>query len=212
LAKRCPDLVKTCYWAGTAPIALEELGHRESFDLDFHTRKALRDVRPLFARIQAAFPNRFEVLQAPDELGSGFRGLLQLPDGQRITLEVLSNYQDVCADELVRSETEPGVERVTLARYLADKIQCVAERAEARDLVDIAAVLRRHPQMEKEARQRLAQQDALLITERLLAWTDADIELDLAAYPEVDPAEAKEVRGRLLGWVRDEGLGPGPEE
>src|SRR5215217_3950240 len=36
IASRCPRLIAECYWAGTSAIALEELGHRESFDLDFH--------------------------------------------------------------------------------------------------------------------------------------------------------------------------------
>lgn len=33
-------MLAQCYWAGTSATALEELGHRESFDLDFHTREA----------------------------------------------------------------------------------------------------------------------------------------------------------------------------
>jgi len=37
LVNRCPRLSGTCYWAGTSSIAIEELEHRESFDLDFHT-------------------------------------------------------------------------------------------------------------------------------------------------------------------------------
>ena len=35
LMDKCPRLVATCYWAGTSAIALEELSHRQSFDLDF---------------------------------------------------------------------------------------------------------------------------------------------------------------------------------
>jgi len=42
LGERCPRLAKTCYWAETAAIAIEELHHRQSFDLDFHTRNARR--------------------------------------------------------------------------------------------------------------------------------------------------------------------------
>ncbi len=41
LAERCPRLVAKCYWAGTAAIATEELHHRRSFDLDFHTQDAV---------------------------------------------------------------------------------------------------------------------------------------------------------------------------
>ena len=82
LAERCPRLAKMCYWAGTAAIAIEELHHRQSFDLDFHTRQALYDVRPILAEIQAAFPGDFEVIQAPDEFGSSFQGVLALPDAQ----------------------------------------------------------------------------------------------------------------------------------
>jgi hypothetical protein len=46
IASRCPRLIAECYWAGTSAIALEELGHRESFDLDFHSRHAFVDTRP----------------------------------------------------------------------------------------------------------------------------------------------------------------------
>jgi len=55
LAVRCPRLTRLCYWAGTASIAIEELHHRQSFDLDFHTRKALENARPILAEMRAAF-------------------------------------------------------------------------------------------------------------------------------------------------------------
>lgn len=59
LADRCSRLVGMCYWAGTSSVAIEELGHRESLDLDFHTYAALVDVRPVLAEIQRAFPGAF---------------------------------------------------------------------------------------------------------------------------------------------------------
>ena len=204
LAKRCPRLAALCYWAGTSAIAIEELHHRRSFDLDFHTRFALEDVRPILAEIQAAFPNRVEVVQAPDRFGSGFRVLLALPKNVKITLEVLSNFADIPETELVQSQTAPAIKRVTIRRYLADKIQCVAERAEARDLVDIAAVLQRHPELEGLARAILQDQDAILLAERLLAWTDEDIAKDLAAYSDVRPGTASETRDLLLRWLKEQ--------
>lgn len=202
LLEKCPILATTCYWAGTAAIAVEELGHRQSMDLDFYTRQALLDVRPIFRRLQAAFPQDFEVIHAPDEFGSGFLGLLTLPDGERIAVEVLSNYEDAPDEDLTPSATVANLMRVSLARYLADKIQCIAEMMEARDLYDVSTVLRAHPSWEEKARQLLANQDALLIGERLLAWTDAEIERDLQAYPGVDTGEAKRARDLLLGWLR----------
>ena len=202
LAEHCPRLSKLCYWAGTAAIAIEELHHRQSFDLDFHTREALYNVRPILAEIRAAFPGAFEVVQAPDEFGSGFQGLLTLPDGERITIEVLSNYEDVPASDLVDSTTSHVMKRVSLARYLADKIQCVVERVEARELVDILFVLRVNPSMEELAHRLLADQDALLLVERLLAWSDAEIEKDLRAYDDVLPTDAQEARDLLLEWIK----------
>ena len=86
LVRRCPRLVRSCYWAGTSSIAVEELRHRQSFDIDFHTRRALFDVRPLLAEMRAAFPGKFEVIQSPDDFGSGFRGVLALPGGNSITV------------------------------------------------------------------------------------------------------------------------------
>lgn len=209
ICERCPRLVKACYWAGTASIAIEELHHRKSFDLDFHTRKALFDVRPIMAEVQAAFPGAFEVVQAPDEFGSGFQGVLILPGGERLTVEVLSNYEDVPDKDLVLAGAAGALKRVSISRYLADKIQCLVERAEAKDLVDIMAILRRKPGMEKEARRLLSEQDAVLLVERLLAWTDEAIKEDLAAYDDVDPKDASAARDVLLKWVKMEAEGGG---
>lgn len=191
-----------CYWAGTSSIAIEELGHRESFDLDFHTHQALVDVRPILAELQAQFPDAFAVLQAPDSYGSGFSGSLRLEDGERISIEVLANFEDVPDQDLVVAKTTPAIRRVSLRRYLEDKIQCVAERAEARDLVDIAAVLEQRPDLEGTARRALAAQDALLLTERLQGWTDEALAADLEAYPGVEGAQAAESRDILLSWLK----------
>ena len=203
LVERCPRLVAKCYWAGTAAIATEELHHRRSFDLGFHTQDALCDTRPLLAEIQSSFPGGFDIVQAPDEFGSGFEGVLTLPGGERITVQVLSNYEDVPPADLVVSKASASVRRVSLARYLADKIQCVVERAEARDLFDILAVLRSRRSLEAKARRLLREQDAVLLAERLLAWTDEAIDADLDAYDDVPSRAAREARDLLLAWVKD---------
>ena len=202
LVEKCPRLVAFCYWGGTAAIALEELHHRESFDLDFHTRQALLDVRPILAEMQSVFGDDFEMLHAPDDFGSGFLGVLTLPSGNRINVEVLSNYQDVEEDELVPSSSAKGLSRVSLSRYLADKIQCVLERCEARDLVDIRAVLLAHPEMQDEAKRLVANQDCLLLAERLLSWSDADLEEDLRSYRDANAKDAMEARDLLTSWLK----------
>ena len=107
---------------------------------------------------------------------------------------------------------EAAMFRVSLQRYLADKVQCVLERIEARDLVDIRAVLRARPRLHYSFHKAVAEQDALLLAERLLGWTDEAIREDLVAYPGVDPTEAISIarrapppgRGRAahLGRVR----------
>ncbi len=202
LAERCQRLTGMCYWAGTSSIAIEELGHRESFDLDFHTHEALADVSPILAEIQSEFADSFSVLEAPDEYGSSFSGVLRLPDGEQITIEVMANFEDVPDEDLIDAATAPVFKRVSLRRYLADKIQCVLERTEARDLIDIAAVLRQHPELESAALQALEAQDPLMLTERLLAWTDEAIVEDLEGYPEVAPEEAGRIRDLLLSWLK----------
>jgi hypothetical protein len=207
IGERCPRLKRTCYWAGTAAVAIEELHHRRSFDLDFHTRHALANVSPLLAELQSAFPGAFELVQAPDAFGSGFRGVLALPGGEKLAIEVLSNFEDVPADDLVESRVASGMQRVTVSRYLADQIQCVAERTEARDLVDVMAVLRQYPALEGDARRLLGEQDAALVAERLLAWTDDQIEEDLAAYDDVSPGDARQARDLLLDWLKDDARG-----
>jgi len=74
IASRCPRLIAECYWAGTSAIALEELGHRESFDLDFHSRHAFVDTRPFLAELQRAFPGALELNPGTGCPGSGFLG------------------------------------------------------------------------------------------------------------------------------------------
>jgi hypothetical protein len=54
IAARCPRVVKSCYWAGTSAISLEELRHRESFDLDgdrFVRRRAVHFAAHGFFRL-----------------------------------------------------------------------------------------------------------------------------------------------------------------
>ena len=155
--------------------------------------------------IQQAFPNRFEVLTVPDEYGSGFKGVLVLSNEEKVTVEVLSNYQDVPAGELVESKLVPGMKRINLPRFLADKIQYIAERSEARDLVDFTALLRHDPKLTGLAREILANQDALILSERLLLWSDAAIRDDLSVYEDVNPEEALEARDLLLSWLKTEG-------
>jgi hypothetical protein len=203
LFEHCPRLVTSCYWAGTSAIALEELDHRRSFDLDFHTYKALMDVRPLLAEIQTRLPGEFELTSTPDEFGSGFRGLLLLPTGEKITIEVLSNYENPSAEDLKESALLPGMKRVSIGRYLLDKMQCVGERAEARDLVDLHAVLKAHPELGRSAHVYLDEQDTILFAERLLSWTDEAIVRDLRAYGDVDPSDAIRMRDTLLEWLKE---------
>ncbi|MBI4618449.1 MAG: nucleotidyl transferase AbiEii/AbiGii toxin family protein [Planctomycetes bacterium] len=190
-------------------IALEDLGHRQSFDLDFHTRAALVDTRPLLAELERSTEGGFEVVQVPDELGSGFGGLLALPGGEKIAIQVLSNYEDVPEGDLVPSTTAPPIQRVTLRRYLADKIQCVVERVEARDLFDIGAVLGARPDLSLAARRFVADQDALLLAERLTGWSEASIAEDLGAYAGVDPRQAVVTLKMLLSWLAEDARGGG---
>lgn len=203
LCERCPRLTDSCYWAGTSAISLEVLRHRQSFDLDFHTLKALADTRPLLAEIKAAFPGSFALTQSPDEYGSGFQGVLTLPGGEQITLEVLANYEEMGTSDLTASHLAPPLQRVALERYLADKIQCVVERAEARDLVDIHAVLRNDSALIPLAKQLLAEQDATIAAERLLEWTDDRIAADLKAYTDAPVPDAIQTRDRLLTWLKE---------
>lgn len=202
IRERCPRVLQACYWAGTAAISTEELNHRHSYDIDLHTKKALQDTRPLLAEIRNAFPGSFELTQSPDEFGSGFQGVLTLPGGEKVTLEVLANHEDLAEDDVVPARLT-GLQRVSLKRYLADKIQCVAEREEARDLIDIGAVLDKAADLEPMARQLVNEQDAALIAERLLNWTEEKIAEDLAAYPNVSVDQAMTVRNNLLSWLRE---------
>jgi len=65
------------------------------------------------------------------------------------------------------------------------------------------------------AKRLLREQDAVILAERLLAWSDKEIAKDLAAYADVDPREAIAARDTLLGWLRERpepGNGSGDHE
>ena len=47
-----------------------------------------------------------------------------------------------------------------------------------------------------------AAQDAVILVERLLGWTDAELEKDLEAYDDASAADAREARDRLLNWIK----------
>ncbi len=104
-------------------------------------------------------------------------------------------------------ETAPGLRRVALHRYLSDKVQCIVERIEARDLADIQAVVRSRSPLKEVLRRAVGAQDALLLAERLLGWTDAAIRDDLRAYRDVEPADAIAVRDELLSLIRSLDVG-----
>ena len=88
-------------------------------------------------------------------------------------------------------------------RYVEDKVQCLVERAEARDLVDLHATLTLRPEFEGFIRKVVADQDALLLSERLLSWDDDGIRRDLASYEDVDPLDASAMRNLLLSWLKE---------
>jgi hypothetical protein len=150
-----------------------------------------------------AFPGRFEVITNPDEFGSGFKGVLVLSGQKQVTIEVLSNYQDVEGDDLVESRLVPGMKRISLTRFLADKVQCILERSEARVLVDFLAAIRHDPGITELARELIAGQDALILSERLLLWTESALRSDLEIYEDVDPEQAVEARNLILSWIRE---------
>jgi hypothetical protein len=64
------------------------------------------------------------------------------------------------------------------------------------------SVLHQRPELIRSAREFLAQQDSLLLAERLLAWTDDEIAKDLRAYVGVSPADAIQARDMMLRWLR----------
>jgi hypothetical protein len=117
-------------------------------------------------------------------------------------VQVFAAFEDVPSADLVASKIAPALRRVSLSRYLADKVQCVVERIEARDLVDIRAVILARPRLRYVLETALAAQDALLIAERLLAWSDEAIREDLEGYVDVDPSDAITMRDELLAMLR----------
>ena len=104
--------------------------------------------------------------------------MLALPQGGKVNLEVLSNLEDADQDDLVRSTVARKLMRITVRKYLADKVQCIVERLEARDLVDIHAVVQNDPRLENTIKH-------------------------LRAYTGADPKAAIRMRNLILGWLKD---------
>ncbi len=201
IVSTCPGVKSSCYWAGTSAIALEELKHRDSFDIDLHTIHALEDLRPLLAELDRTFSTRLLVAEPPGPYRSGFQGIIQVADGKELTLQVMANFEEVPLDQLVDSTLIPGLRRVGLGKDLRDKLTCLVERAEARDLVDVMFSIEHRPSLESLARRALSTLDEVLLAERLLSWTDQLLEADLKAYPGVDPGRARQARDLLLSWL-----------
>lgn len=203
ITSKCPMLVKSCYWAGTTAIALEELNHRESFDLDFHSDTALLDARPLLAELKIAFKDRLQVIQAPDSFGGGFRVTIKSKAGESLVIEVLSNFEDIPDYELVHSKLVPNLRRVSLNKYLKSKVQYLVERNEARDLVDIAATLAKFPNSEGIVKAFVLKQDAVLMAERLLNWKDEDLAQELSIYGDDKKTLAVFIKEKILLWLKE---------
>lgn len=134
----------------------------------------------------------------------GWNLLLRLAAGTGPSLQVFAGFERVPDADLVPSAIAPPLRRTALQRYVADRVQCVVERVEARDLADIAAVVRARPDLRRSLRRAVAAQDALLLTERLLQWTDSAIRADLRAYRDIEPVGAIAMRDWLLDTVRVE--------
>jgi hypothetical protein len=69
---------------------------------------------------------------------------------------------------------------------------------EARDLVDVQTALERYPELLPLVRRRMAEPDAGILQERLLAWTEASLRRELAAYPAGCLAAAQSARALRL--------------
>jgi hypothetical protein len=200
ISAACPALVKECYWAGTSAIALEETSHRDSFDLDFHSQHPFVDTRPFLAELERAFVGKLAIVQAPDARGSGFSAVVDL-GADRMTLQVFAAFEAVPDEDLVASSIPP-LRRVSLQRYLADKVQCLVERIEARDLADIGAVLAIRPRLRYAFGKYVSEQDALILSERMLSWTDDAIRDDLAAHVDIQPSSAIAMRDDILAMLK----------
>lgn len=148
------------------------------------------------------------MISPPDSFGSGFSSLLELDEGIKVTVQVFAGFESVPDQDLTRSKIAPAMLRVALHRDLADKVQCVVERREARDLVDIEAVARLRPNLRFALLRAVEARDALLLAERLLGWTDDAIRDDLKAYVDVDPQRAIAMRNELLVLVRSQNGAP----
>ena len=118
-------------------------------------------------------------------------------------IEVLSNYESVAAEDLCPALIAPGIFRVSIKKYLRDKVQCLVERNEARDLTDIGAVLTRFPDLQAAAREEVSKLDLVLLSERLLGWSERELAADLARYEDVEVAQAQRVRDLILSWVAE---------
>ena len=126
-----------------------------------------------------------------------------MPSGEELALEVLSNFEDVPASQLTKSKLAPDIRRISLPKYLHDKVQYLVERNEAQDLADIGAILKKFPAMQNQTQIFVLKQDTLLLTERLLNWQEEDLRTELAIYGPDLLEQALDAKIPLLSWIKE---------
>ena len=116
-------------------------------------------------------------------------------------MEVRSSYQDTKPWELVVATLVPAFRRITLRRYVEDKVQCIVERAEARDLIDLRATLTLRPELESFIKQAVAEQDALLRNGCCPGMTQPFAEI--SRHTRTSNPETSDMRKLLLSWLKE---------
>lgn len=65
--------------------------------------RAFVDARPLLAEFQKRFGQTFELVETPNPYGAGFQGQLDVGADSLLTIQVMTNFQDVKNNGLVPS-------------------------------------------------------------------------------------------------------------
>lgn len=139
IAEAIPKSHEKLYLGGTAPVSIRHLRHAISLDLDFHTNQALAPTSLEARSLKKHFKGRLEWFEADHEFGI-FRGAIDSGEidqnGGKILIEIdlFSHFEDTPNELLEDGGTWSKFKTTSLHAYLKNKVTCLEERAEAKDL------------------------------------------------------------------------------
>jgi len=133
-----PELAKTCYLSGTMPVTVIDQPFAMSIDMDWRTKKTHQSPSGIVKTLADTLGDRFEVEEADREFGI-YRAIIRpaKKGGVLMSLDLFSSFEPA---KTLRTFPVTGVSAESFADYLANKVACLTERMEVKDLFHLCAL------------------------------------------------------------------------